>query len=169
MSYKSDLDDPMLEDVCQVLHLGDYLVTFQKEELTFRDLLLLSEKDLASLGLPMGPRKRLLTYLRDLEIRRAKLKQVCCSDYNCNGRVFVSCSYISACYICTFLGRGLESFVFLQGGEDIPAHDSTVSYTIGLAGTGQPSISYPLLEFHPAAFYALGSPTGTRELNFASI
>lgn len=43
---------------------------------------------------------------------------------------------------------------------DIPAHDSTVSYTIGLAGTGQPSISYPLLEFHPAAFYALGSPTG---------
>lgn len=76
MSYSSNLDDPTVEEVCQVLHLGDYLVTFQKEELTFSDLLLLSENDFANLGLPMGPRKRLLTYLRDLEIRRAKLKQV---------------------------------------------------------------------------------------------
>lgn len=52
-----------------------------------------------------------------------------------------------------------------QEDGNIPAHDSTVSYTIGLAGTGQPSISYPLLDFHPAAFYALGSPTG-EWLNF---
>nr|CAH0098150.1 unnamed protein product [Daphnia galeata] len=120
VSYVSDLNDPTVEEVCQVLQLGDHLAKFQREQFTFGDLLLLSEEDLASLGLPMGPRKRLLTYLRDLEIRRAKLKQ---EDGN------------------------------------IPAHDSTVSYTIGLAGTGQPSISYPLLDFHPAAFYALGSPT----------
>ncbi|XP_032795299.2 phospholipase DDHD2 isoform X2 [Daphnia magna] len=120
VSYVSDLNDPTVEEVCQVLQLGEHLVKFQREQFTFSDLLLLSEEDLASLGLPMGPRKRLLTYLRDLEIRRAKLKQ---EDGN------------------------------------IPAHDSTVSYTIGLAGTGQPSISYPLLDFHPAAFYALGSPT----------
>lgn len=65
-----------MEDVCQVLQLGEHLAKFQREEFTFSDLLLLSEEDLASLGLPMGPRKRLLTYLRDLEIRRAKLKQV---------------------------------------------------------------------------------------------
>ena len=48
----------------------------------------------------------------------------------------------------------------LQDGSSHPAHDSTVGYTVGLAGTGQPSISYPILHFHPAAFYALGSPTG---------
>lgn len=65
-----------MEEVCQVLQLGEHLAKFQREQLTFSDLLLLSEEDLASLGLPMGPRKRLLTYLRDLEIRRAKLKQV---------------------------------------------------------------------------------------------
>lgn len=76
MSYTSDLIDPTVEEVCQVLQLGDYLATFQREELTFSDLLLVSEEDLQSLGLPMGPRKRLLTYLRDLELRRAKLKQV---------------------------------------------------------------------------------------------
>ena len=76
VSYVSDLNDPTVEEVCQVLQLGDHLAKFQREQFTFGDLLLLSEEDLASLGLPMGPRKRLLTYLRDLEIRRAKLKQV---------------------------------------------------------------------------------------------
>ena len=65
-----------MEEVCQVLQLGEHLATFQREQLTFSDLLLVNEEDLASLGLQMGPRKRLLTYLRDLEIRRAKLKQV---------------------------------------------------------------------------------------------
>jgi len=119
-SSASELGDPSLEELCQVLQLGEYLATFKKEKLTFSDLLLCSEDDLIRLNLPMGPRKRLLTYLRDLEIRRAKLK---------------------------------------QDGSSHPAHDSTVGYTVGLAGTGQPSISYPILHFHPAAFYALGSPT----------
>lgn len=119
-SSARELGDPSVEDVCQVLQLGEYLATLKKEKLTFSDLLLCSEDDLVHLGLPMGPRKRLLTYLRDLEIRRAKLK---------------------------------------QDGSSHPAHDSTVGYTVGLAGTGQPSISYPILHFNPAAFYALGSPT----------
>jgi len=72
----TDLADPPLDEVCQVLQLGEYLPVFEKEQLTFSDLLLCSEEDLASLSLPMGPRKRLMTYLRDLELRRAKLKQV---------------------------------------------------------------------------------------------
>jgi hypothetical protein len=70
------LADPSLDEVCQVLQLGEYLPIFEREQLTFSDLLLCSEEDLASLSLPMGPRKRLMTYLRDVELRRAKLKQV---------------------------------------------------------------------------------------------
>lgn len=85
VSYVSDLNDPTVEEVCQVLQLGDHLAKFQREQFTFGDLLLLSEEDLASLGLPMGPRKRLLTYLRDLEIRRAKLKQVLERMFTCAG------------------------------------------------------------------------------------
>lgn len=33
--------------------------------------------------------------------------------------------------------------------------------TIGSAGTGQPYIAYPQLNFQPKAFFALGSPIGT--------
>lgn len=63
MSYTSDLNDPTVEEVCQVLKLEDYLPTFQREEFTFSDLLLLSDEDLACLKLPMGPRRRLMTYV----------------------------------------------------------------------------------------------------------
>ena len=37
---------------------------------------------------------------------------------------------------------------------------SDVKYTVGPAGTGQPSVTYPALCFEPSAFYALGSPIG---------
>ena len=165
MSYTSDLVDPTLEEVCQALQMDDYLATFQREELTFSDLLLLNEEDLASLKLPLGPRKRLLCYLRDLEFRRAKLKQKV-SDAK-QGQLPQSVlfrirspiemeSSTPPSFLCFF-----SLFIITQqDGANIPAHDSTVGYTVGLAGTGQPSISYPVLEFHPAAFYALGSPTG---------
>ena len=35
-----------------------------------------------------------------------------------------------------------------------------VSYSVGPAGTGQPSVRYPVLDITPAAFFALGSPIG---------
>ncbi|XP_049864608.1 phospholipase DDHD2 isoform X1 [Schistocerca gregaria] len=35
-----------------------------------------------------------------------------------------------------------------------------ISYVMGNAGTGQPYISYPHLQFTPTAFFALGSPIG---------
>ncbi|XP_068081170.1 phospholipase DDHD2 isoform X2 [Anabrus simplex] len=35
-----------------------------------------------------------------------------------------------------------------------------VSYVMGNAGTGQPYITYPQLNFHPSAFFAMGSPIG---------
>ncbi|KAL2716185.1 SEC23-interacting protein-like isoform X1 [Vespula squamosa] len=35
-----------------------------------------------------------------------------------------------------------------------------ISYVMGAAGTGQPYINYPQLNFHPRAFFAFGSPIG---------
>lgn len=35
-----------------------------------------------------------------------------------------------------------------------------ISYVMGAAGTGQPYINYPQLNFNPGAFFALGSPIG---------
>lgn len=35
-----------------------------------------------------------------------------------------------------------------------------ISYVMGSAGTGQPFIVYPHLNFYPKAFFAFGSPVG---------
>ena len=59
----------------------------------------------------------------------------------------------------------MMNFLFQRNGTDVASHMSTVSYTGGLAGTGQPSVSYPLLDFQPAAFYALGSPVGEASIS----
>jgi hypothetical protein len=105
VSYVSDLNDPTVEEVCQVLQFGDHLAKFQREQFTFGDLLLLSEEDLASLGLPMGPRKRLLTYLRDLEIRRAKLKQVLERMFTCvQGFDTSECHFIDPFWLLSLFG-----------------------------------------------------------------
>lgn len=37
---------------------------------------------------------------------------------------------------------------------------SSVNYTVGPAGTGQPSVRYPKLDVQPVSFFALGSPIG---------
>jgi len=37
---------------------------------------------------------------------------------------------------------------------------SSVEYTVGPAGTGQPSVRYPKLDVQPVSFFALGSPIG---------
>ena len=48
----------------------------------------------------------------------------------------------------------------LSGLEEYQATSVTnsVQYRIGPAGTGQPSVIYPKLDFEPVSFYALGSP-----------
>ena len=43
--------------------LGAYIEAFARNEITLPDLRLLSDADLRELGLPMGPRKRLLAAL----------------------------------------------------------------------------------------------------------
>lgn len=44
-----------------------------------------------------------------------------------------------------------------------------ISYMMGKVGTGQPQITYPHLNFHPIAFFALGSPIGKWILSFGSL
>ena len=46
--------------------LGEYAETFEAEQIGLNDLSELSDADLASLGLPMGPRRRILRAARDM-------------------------------------------------------------------------------------------------------
>ncbi|XP_043490009.1 uncharacterized protein LOC122516344 isoform X2 [Polistes fuscatus] len=54
----------------------------------------------------------------------------------------------------------LDSMQSLQGPTLKRRLSKKISYVIGAAGTGQPYIHYPQINFHPRAFFAFGSPIG---------
>ena len=49
-----------LEQFLNELDLGKYLDRFTEEEIALSDLALLKDEDLEKLGIPMGPRRRVL-------------------------------------------------------------------------------------------------------------
>eukprot|EP00095_Tigriopus_kingsejongensis_P008264 snap_masked-scaffold240_size241964-processed-gene-1.2 protein:Tk08264 transcript:snap_masked-scaffold240_size241964-processed-gene-1.2-mRNA-1 annotation:"sec23-interacting protein" len=113
--------DLSLEVVFDQLNIGEYTQNFTREGIDMQSLLLCTEDDLKEGGLPLGPRKKLLSYMEAQKARHD-----------------------------TTL-TGLEAF-------QQSSVTSEVKYSIGPAGTGQPSVHYPRLCFQPSAFYALGSP-----------
>lgn len=40
-----------------------------------------------------------------------------------------------------------------------------ISYMVGHKGTGQAQVNYPILNFQPVTFFALGSPIGNFYIN----
>lgn len=54
------------------LGMEDWISTFKKEEIDIHALTLLQEEDLKSMGLPLGPRKKVITAIDD---RRKAMKE----------------------------------------------------------------------------------------------
>lgn len=92
-------------------------------------LLLLGEKDLIELGIPMGPRKLIVNEISSILCKRER--------WEVESKVKAN----------------------LKGSSSEAKFDPSMDYfKFGLAGTGQPLIKYPQLNFKPATFFALGSP-----------
>lgn len=100
--------------------------------------------DLKELGVPMGPRKKLSTFItEELE------KQRVAKERKARERE----------------AREKEQQRLQQQQEavDSALQKATlqgVKFVRGLAGTGQPFIEYPQLNFQPQFLFALGSPIG---------
>ncbi|XP_077498226.1 phosphatidic Acid Phospholipase A1 isoform X2 [Amblyomma americanum] len=116
--------DPSVESVFRELMLSDYISRIKEEQMDMETLKMCSEGDLREMGLPMGPRKKLLSYMKDLSEKQAT--RVAAPQQQ-------------------QVGRKRESV-------------ASVNYAMGEAGTGQLSVSYPKINFHPSCFFALGSP-----------
>ncbi|GFT47589.1 SEC23-interacting protein [Nephila pilipes] len=122
-----------IEVLLESLDLKDYVDIFTKERIDHESLILLSEDDLKNLGLPIGPRKKLLNAI--------SLKQ----------NVANSSEVLENSIDNTKQNQLL----------DCVAPADTVNRTVYPARvqkSGMSLISYPRLQFHPACFFALGSP-----------
>ncbi|XP_036952794.1 phospholipase DDHD2-like isoform X2 [Acanthopagrus latus] len=141
-----------LEQTLNRLGLQQYLETLQAENLDLESLALCQDSDLKDLGIPLGPRKKILNY-----VKRKWLPEDCKTGAVC-------------------LAPGLQ--VLPQANSDPDGNQSSgltmqqpqfhraqsitsaVDYEYFDVGIGQVSIEYPQLAFHPQTFFAFGSPIG---------
>jgi hypothetical protein len=120
-----------LDEFLARLNMLEYKAKFEKEKITMESLLLLTESDLTQIGLPLGPRKILVNEIKNNLFRREReeVEKKVLADLEAS--------------------RGLDKTA---------KRNSIEYFNYGLAGTGQPLIKYPKLNFKPTNFFALGSP-----------
>uniref|UniRef100_A0AAQ5X3U4 DDHD domain-containing protein n=1 Tax=Amphiprion ocellaris TaxID=80972 RepID=A0AAQ5X3U4_AMPOC len=130
-----------LEQTLNRLGLQQYLGTLQAENLDIESLALCQDSDLKDLGIPLGPRKKILNYTEAL--RQALGLQVppqVASDNDGNQSS----------------GATPQQSQFHR----TQSVTSAVDYEYFDVGIGQVSIDYPQLAFQPQTFFAFGSPIG---------
>lgn len=133
-STSEKMIDHSLEDMLRDIGLEDYISTLQNEKLDLDSLMLCNDSDLKELGIPLGPRKKLLTSIQQkLEAKKKPIENP--QDENKQ----------AAPEEKTSERKGSVSSTFS-------------AWTIGQAGTGQLTVNYPQLDFNLCCFFALGSP-----------
>ncbi|XP_047447158.1 phospholipase DDHD2 isoform X2 [Mugil cephalus] len=141
-----------LEQALIRLGLQQYLDTLQAENLDLESLALCQDSDLKDLGIPLGPRKKILNYVRRKwlpqgyksgAVRQAPGLQV--PPDSTSGRDDNQ-----------FSGLTPQQAQFHRA----QSVTSAVDYEYFDVGIGQVSIDYPQLAFHPQTFFAFGSPIG---------
>ena len=100
--------------------------------------------DLKELGVPMGPRKKLSMFITE-EVER----QIVIKERKAREREAREKEQLRLQQQQEAVDSALQKAT-LQG----------VKFVRGLAGTGQPFIEYPQLDFQPQYLFALGSPVG---------
>ncbi|XP_075063129.1 triacylglycerol hydrolase DDHD2 isoform X2 [Mixophyes fleayi] len=121
-----------LKDVLEALELPEFLSVFEKEMIDIETLAMCTDQELKGLGIPLGPRKKILQYVK----RRGHLKE---SNFTTE----------------TSLVGDLTQPP-LSSGSTL----NVVNYEYFDVGIGQVRIDYPQLSFHPQIFFAWGSPIG---------
>ncbi|MBN3296946.1 DDHD2 Phospholipase, partial [Amia calva] len=110
---------------------------------------LCTENDLKDMGIPLGPRKKILCFMRKREI----LQEVRAGHPPLTAGLQGAKEEVGA------LGLGTSDDQVLLGTLS-SISVSPVDYEYFDVGIGQVSINYPKLAFHPQTFFAFGSPIG---------
>nr|XP_046243238.1 phospholipase DDHD2 isoform X2 [Scatophagus argus] len=141
-----------LEQTLTRLELQQYLDTLQAENLDLESLALCQDCDLKDLGIPLGPRKKILNY-----VRRKWLPEYCKT-----GAVRLAPGLQAPPSVTSDHDGNQPSGQTMQQSQFHRAQSvtSAVDYEYFDMGIGQVSIDYPQLAFHPQTFFAFGSPIG---------
>lgn len=116
--------------------LEEHLSLLHKEQVDMESLILCSEKDLKDIGIPLGPRKKILNCVKKWKTSRMGSGLAAKNETNS------------------------PSLGMRNHHDPQTPTTSAVDYQHFDVGIGQVSIDYPQLAFHPQAFFAAGSPIG---------
>ncbi|XP_075412795.1 triacylglycerol hydrolase DDHD2 isoform X2 [Tenrec ecaudatus] len=129
-------DAPALAEALKKLQLSELARVFEKEEVDTEALALCTDTDLQEMGIPLGPRKKILNYFRPRE-----------TPTGINRPTPQSASGTS-----------------VSNAPKAPEPGSSVGETSNDGfldvGIGQVSVKYPRLLYKPEIFFAFGSPIG---------
>ncbi|XP_072619616.1 triacylglycerol hydrolase DDHD2 isoform X2 [Vulpes vulpes] len=129
-------DTLTLEEDLKKLQLSEFFSVFEKEKVDKEALALCTDKDLQEMGIPLGPRKKILNYFRTrkslMDINRPTLQPASGVTVSNIPKESGVCSKTDA------TGNGDYLHV----------------------GIGQVSVKYPRLIYKPEIFFAFGSPIG---------
>ncbi|XP_056889937.1 phospholipase DDHD2 isoform X5 [Takifugu flavidus] len=151
-----------LEQTLSRLGLQQYLDILHKENLDLESLALCQDSDLKDLGIPLGPRKKILNY-----IKRKLLLQNCKTgaERQREGLQVPPQKMPNDQEGDQYSGLSSQPSQFhrtqsVTSAVDYNYFDVGIGQTNGSIATGQVSIAYPQLAFHPQTFFAFGSPIG---------
>ncbi|KAK3092754.1 hypothetical protein FSP39_006892 [Pinctada imbricata] len=140
-----------LEEILAKVGLQDKFSLFEQEQIDVESLSMCSESDLKDLGLPMGPRKKLKGVLQEEQSKKEKRNK-----HNEQKQREEEERRIRE----KIAAEQKEQSPDLNSTEILANRSVSVEFIPGVAGTGQPSVHYPRLDFQPCALFALGSPIG---------
>ncbi|XP_067857125.1 phospholipase DDHD2-like isoform X2 [Heptranchias perlo] len=136
-----------VEEALRIHGLSEFLSILEKEKLDLESLVMCSDAELKELGIPLGPRKKILSLAKKLtEVQETREEQI--------GEPVVSIPE-----------KTTQPSEEEGGGEQSqrPLSSSSltsVNYEQFDVGIGQVSVHYPRLNFEPEIFFAFGSPIG---------
>lgn len=164
---------PALRDALAQLGLPEYIDLFESEEMDMETFLLCGEEDIKEMGIPMGPRKKLMGFLRNQKsiMEKRKLEREENKKARAEARAKTKserkklkestkekASSVVDMTPSTVLARA--DLATSKSLSVASVSSVEVVYQQGLAGTGQPFVEYPQLDLKFYALFALGSPIG---------
>uniref|UniRef100_A0A7N4V865 SEC23-interacting protein n=1 Tax=Sarcophilus harrisii TaxID=9305 RepID=A0A7N4V865_SARHA len=147
-----------LQETLEALSLSEYISIFEKEKMDMESLLMCTVDDLKEMGIPLGPRKKIVNFVKDKATKLEQKKEA--SDKKtlmANLRSQEEASQ-KAKETTPLSSEADPSKRKLPVGPFVSSvHVDYDSFDIG---TGQVSVVYNSLDFEPEIFFALGSPIG---------
>ncbi|XP_011407929.1 PREDICTED: SEC23-interacting protein-like [Amphimedon queenslandica] len=135
-------DAPAVSDILNQLGLPQLIEKFESEMIDFNTFIMCNNEDLKEIGVPLGGRKKITSYIDEWNKKKEQEQERKVKEAEERLREEELKKSLAADGAC--VGGVTES----------------VTYVKGTAGTGQPLVNYPLLNFNPSSLFAVGSPIG---------